>query len=73
MNGYSEKGNQIRRIISTALQVLDGPPPEVFLNASNLNITEGEALHLQCKVHSLAPSTVWIQHEQTQLKELESK
>lgn len=73
MNGYSEKGNQIRRIISTSLQVLDGPPPEVFFNATNLNVTEGEALNLQCKSHSLVPSTVWIQHEQTQLKELQSK
>ncbi|XP_055324358.1 hemicentin-1-like [Sitodiplosis mosellana] len=72
VNGYSEKGNLIRRIISTSLQVMDGLPPEIFLNATNVTINEGESLLLECTAHTLVPSTIWMQHEQKQLRELQS-
>lgn len=73
VNGYSEKGNRIKRLLSTSLNVLDGLPPEVLVNATNLNINEGESTALMCTVHSLVPCTVRIEHGEKLLKELQSK
>lgn len=41
----------------------------MFLNATNLNITEGDSTLLKCTIRSMVPFTVWIQHEQMPLKE----
>lgn len=73
VNGYNENGIQINRTISTILQKLNGPPPKVFLNATDLNIHEGGLSVLKCTVDSLAPFTVAIQYGQKPLKELQIK
>lgn len=73
VNGYSEKANKINRLISTTLQLLDGPPPELLLNATSSNIMEGEPLLLNCTVNSLLPYTIEIQHERKPIKILQSK
>lgn len=67
VNGYSEKGNQLRRIISTSLQALNGPPPKILLNETDVTIDEGDSLLIECMANSLVSSKIWIEHEHQQL------
>lgn len=67
VNGYSGKGNQLRRIISTSLQALNGPPPEILLNETDVTIVEGDSLLIECKSNSIVSSKIWIEYEQQQL------
>lgn len=66
--GYSDKGNQLRRIISTSLQALNGPPPEIFLNETDVIVDEGDPLLIECMLSNPSvPSKIWIEHEHQQL------
>lgn len=73
VNGFDEMGNPLKRLITTMIQILDGPPPIVSIDKINLKVSGKDQLHIKCKVVSLTSCKIELKQGNEQLKSWNSK
>ncbi|CAO1391663.1 unnamed protein product [Diamesa hyperborea] len=72
LNGVDSNGNDIERLVSTAIESVEPSAPEVSIYTSQYKIERHEKLTLKCIVSSLIPVNIQWFYQNKMIKEMNS-